>query len=116
MAGLLLYGCGDAWTLAMGEPSAGWRRTALETEPIAESTHTALDDWVANATIFAATSWRNQRWAPVRPPEPNRTESGILFLGKIQRVVEGVHVPLKETPWWCAEWSSFQLNRRTHCL
>jgi hypothetical protein len=43
----------------MGEPSAGWRRTALETEPIAERTHIAFDDWLANATIFAATSWLN---------------------------------------------------------
>ena len=40
----------------MGEASPGWRSTTLDTDPVAERTHTALEDWFAKAAIFAATS------------------------------------------------------------
>jgi len=43
----------------MGEASPGWRSTTLDTDPVAERTHTALEDWFAKAAIFAATSCTN---------------------------------------------------------
>jgi len=46
----------------MGEASPGWRSTTLDTDPVAERTHTALEDWFAKAAIFAATSWSKYQW------------------------------------------------------
>jgi hypothetical protein len=58
MAGFLY-----SWTLDMGEASAGCRRTTLETQPVAERTHTAFAEWFANATILATTSCRQEHVA-----------------------------------------------------
>jgi hypothetical protein len=84
----------------MGEVSPGWRRSTLDTEPIAERTHTARDDWFAKAMIFAATSWWNQTVTrtPSVPPESFSFSKHSVREAFVHCRFAGIGIPLKEMP------------------